>query len=258
MNRNPPLDIRRRLRTEADFGCPIEGCRNPYLEYHHFDPPWAEREHHDPEGMIALCTMHHRQADGHAFTKDQLRALKQTTVPDATVQGRFNWLRNELVPVVGGNFWPGTLKIVRVGGVPIVWLRRDEAGYLRLNLRMLSRSGEHRLILEDNDWILKGNPVDFESPPSGRLISARYSNGDFLRVEFIELINKDAARSRYPRIRAGGLATLAYPLTAVEVNANVVGTPISFTPQGIRVNSPRMCGTIADNIITCTDFALDF
>lgn len=52
MNRTPPEPVREILRKEVNFGCPIEGCGSPYLEYHHFDPPWHEREHHDPQGMI--------------------------------------------------------------------------------------------------------------------------------------------------------------------------------------------------------------
>jgi hypothetical protein len=38
--------------------------------------------------------------------------------------------------------------------------------------------------MEDNYWIIRGEPTDFECPPSGRLIHAIYPNGDELRIEF--------------------------------------------------------------------------
>lgn len=257
MTRTPPANVRRLLRKEVGFGCPVPDCANPYLEYHHFDPPWSEREHHDPEGMIALCTMHHKQADVGTFTNDQLRHMKETIAPDGVVRGRFNWMRNDILPVVGSNLWPGTTKILRYNGFPIIWFRKDEAGFQRLNLRMLSTSGEPRLLLDDNDWILKGCPTEFSSPPSGRLISARYANGDYLKVEFFELSSSDTAALRYPQVPPEYIADLRFPQTAVEVSATVAGAPISFTPQGLQIKSPRHNVHIADSVITCTDFALD-
>src|SRR4029079_15500764 len=103
MERTPPVDVRKQLRREVQFGCPVSGCANPYLEYHHFDPPWREKHHHNPEGMLALCAEHHRKADAGAFTVEQLREMKKES-PN-TVRGRFNWLRNELLAVVGGSFY---------------------------------------------------------------------------------------------------------------------------------------------------------
>jgi hypothetical protein len=37
--RRPPMDVIRLLRSEVGFCCPVEGCGNPYLTWHHFDPP---------------------------------------------------------------------------------------------------------------------------------------------------------------------------------------------------------------------------
>lgn len=77
MNRKPPAKVLKILREEVGFGCPIQSCGNPYLEWHHFDPKWGELNHHNPEGMIALCPAHHRKADANTYTKDQLRILKK-------------------------------------------------------------------------------------------------------------------------------------------------------------------------------------
>lgn len=58
LSRTPPIEVRRQLRKEVNFGCPVDGCGIPYLTWHHFDPPWNEKEHHDPNGMLALCANH--------------------------------------------------------------------------------------------------------------------------------------------------------------------------------------------------------
>jgi len=63
VNRTPPAAVRRELRREVGFGCPIPDCGIPYLTWHHFDPEWRVEEHHRPEGMIALCLTHAGLAD---------------------------------------------------------------------------------------------------------------------------------------------------------------------------------------------------
>jgi len=72
------------LRKEVGFGCPAPkdtksalACGNPFLEYHHFDPPWHVEYHHKPEGMVALCSAHHKKADKGAFTKEQILRMKR-------------------------------------------------------------------------------------------------------------------------------------------------------------------------------------
>src|SRR5918912_315690 len=36
VNRTPPAAVRRELRREVGFGCPVPDCGNPYLYWHHF------------------------------------------------------------------------------------------------------------------------------------------------------------------------------------------------------------------------------
>ena len=77
------------------------------------------REHHNPAGMIALCSEHHHKANAGAFTDEQLRALKLSGREQLeTIQGRFDWLRNNLLAVVGGGFYYETLTILEVRGSP--------------------------------------------------------------------------------------------------------------------------------------------
>jgi hypothetical protein len=54
-SRTPPIAVRRKLRQEVGFACPVPDCGSPYLTWHHFDPPWHVTPQHEPAGMIALC-----------------------------------------------------------------------------------------------------------------------------------------------------------------------------------------------------------
>lgn len=52
--------------------------------------------------MIALCSEHHLKADAGAFTVDQLCEFKlKGAVNREELRGRFDWLRNKLLVVVG-------------------------------------------------------------------------------------------------------------------------------------------------------------
>jgi hypothetical protein len=221
------------LRQEVGYGCPITGCANPYLEYHHFDPPWRVREHHDPLGMIALCAEHHRKADAGAFTADQLRHWKRPG--DSVIAGRFDWLRNEILAVLGGSFYYQTPVIFQFRGEKAIWFERDDDGNMQLNVRMVTQSGEPRLRLRNNDWLVLGNPIDFESPPSGKRIHAKYANGDSLTIGFSELFSLDAAQKRFTSASSVGLSRIKFPTTVVEVEELFGGSDLGFGPTWTRL-----------------------
>lgn len=235
MNRKPPTDVTRALRQEVGFGCPVDGCGNPYLEWHHFDPPWKEEEHHRTEGMIALCTAHHKKADGGAYTRDQLRMFKNNRVQAESIRGRFDWLRNDLLAFVGGNFYYETMRIFSVDDKDVVWFTRDEDGYLRLNVRMLSLLPRERAIIEDNIWTNIGNPIDLQSPPQGKELRIEYENSDFLHVRFFVL---DSAEQAYEKYQCNALLNterIQYPITTVEVNFKIGDAGIVLQPSGTTI-----------------------
>src|SRR3954463_3584518 len=105
MDRQPPTSVRQQLRQEVGYGCPMPDCGRPYLEWHHFDPPWRERQHHDPAGMIALCSECHPKADAGAYTVAQLHEFKRDAAHAKDVMGRFDWLRRDIAIAAGSVFY---------------------------------------------------------------------------------------------------------------------------------------------------------
>jgi hypothetical protein len=182
--------------------------------------------------MIALCAEHHKKADAGAYTGEQLRNFKTNRTNAETVRGAFEWLRNDLLAVVGRNFYYETLRVIQIDGIDVVSFIRDEEGYLRLNVQMLSLSAQSRARIEENIWNNIGTPSDLQSPPSGKLLEIKYPSGDQLSVEFFELVSMDAATKRYGLTAFLGSADLRFPITAVEVNLAIGSAGMSLSPKG--------------------------
>jgi hypothetical protein len=246
MNRTPPPDVRAELRREVGFGCPV--CGSPYLTWHHFDPPWREREHHDPAGMIALCRLHHDAADVGAYTREQLRELKgRGRDARGAVGARFEWMRHRLLAVIGGGFYYETPTPLLIGDKPVIWFNRDEHNRFLLNIAMPATVPEPRLQIRDNFWIEVGEPDDLECPPNGRVVSVRYRNGDRLRVEFFEVKDGEALSRRYTH--ADGVRHLleeeepnGLPVTAVDIQMRLFAPIIDFDAQKTRIGGNTMTG----------------
>jgi len=177
MDRTPPAEVRRVLRQEVGFCCPIDGCGSPYLSWHHFDPPWREREHHDPAGMIALCLQHHKEADAGTFTEAQLKQLKKTSA-SREVKGRFNWKRETTLFKSFGSYFFNNENILLVRNTPVIWITKSNEGYDLFNIDLRSASGERLFILQDNQWIAVPDLRDIEARPAGNSLSIRSLPGD--------------------------------------------------------------------------------
>ncbi|TAL34782.1 MAG: hypothetical protein EPN93_11660 [Spirochaetes bacterium] len=135
MNRKPPTEVLRQLRDEVNFGCPIPNCGNPYLTWHHFDPPWHIKQQHDPSGMIALCRDHHDKADSGIYTIDQLHEFKRSAINNNTnIKSKFEWLRRDIFTMIGSNIYFNTPLIFEYNNNPIIWYNRSDNGYMLLNM----------------------------------------------------------------------------------------------------------------------------
>jgi len=216
MNRTPPARIRRQLRKEVNFGCPIEGCGIPYLTYHHFDPPWREKEHHNPKGMIALCPSHAAIADGGAWTKDQINKIKkQPFIQKDQISNRFRFLRHDVLCKIGCLAYDFN-SFISISNETVLSLKRTPQGYLGLNIKIRDREGNVILEMKQNDWIVYTKDIfDFECPPQGKYfkVYARDNVTDFT-VRFDDFSIKEF-RER----------TRAYKPEGIELLLNKMGVP---------------------------------
>jgi hypothetical protein len=152
LNRTPPKPVQEMLRKEVNFGCPVRGCGIPYLTLHHFDPPWSEKEHHNPEGMIALCAKDAELADGGRWTKEQLRQMKKNPdVPLSKISEYYGYIRKNVVCIIG-NVAYNVKNALEIYGERVIGLERDIDGYNRLNLLIRDTNRNPVLVMENNFW----------------------------------------------------------------------------------------------------------
>jgi hypothetical protein len=242
LGRTPPRSVIRLLRQEVGQCCPVEGCGSPYLTWHHFDPPWRIEHHHRPEGMIALCRPHADKADHGSFTDDQLRELKRDgKFRAAEVRGRFDWMRQDLLARVGGNFYYRQDLIFRISNVPCIWFDRDEQGYMLLSFKMPTMSGCARAQIDQNFWSVTPAVEEVVCPPSGRLVEVSYHNGDKFRAEFFNVASADALAERYPQSWTYNWSgCVQFPVTVVELWETAAGTSIQVGPDFSLLHRTRV------------------
>jgi hypothetical protein len=192
--------------------------------------------------MIALCREHADKADNGAFTDDQLRELKREGRSRAAlVRGQFDWMRRNLLAVVGGNFYYETQVIFQICDVPCIWFDRDENDYLLLNFKMPTITGQPRTQIERNFWSVTPAVHEVVCPPNGRLIEVSYPNGDKFRAEFFNADSPDVIDRRYPSPQPRGWdAKVRFPLTIVELWETAAGTRIEFGPKFSRVGGMQV------------------
>ncbi len=150
MNRTPPTSVIKKLRKEVRFSCPVPDCGNPVLTWHHFDPPWCDQKHHNPDGMIALCTYHHPLADGGNWTRSELRSFKENPPNVELIRKKFLWSDSKVLYRLGGNYAANCQYILTISGTPIVWHTTSPDGRILFNMDIRDQEDSRILFMEEN------------------------------------------------------------------------------------------------------------
>lgn len=176
---------RRRLRKEVGFGCPVEGCRVPFLEYHHFDPPYNEGKMHNEDGMIALCPIHHRQADQHAWSMEDLHNMKRASQREKP-KGKLGWSIDEGIVISGGNYFFSPSLTMRIKGKELFKLEQDHKGKILVNVLLWNNQKEivaeiknndmliNHMRVEDIDCLASGKEIHFKAPDNSNHVRIRF------------------------------------------------------------------------------------
>lgn len=238
MNRTPDKATQKILRKENGFKCAIPECEIPYLEYHHFDPPWAENNHHTPDGMISLCPIHHRQADNGAWTIKQLHSFKSNAKQNFDkVKGKFNYLRNDFLLIAGGNFYFNNLRAeIMLSGHPLIWFEKDENNYKLLNIQLFDKSGNIYFNIKNNIWVVRNNIADVECPPNGRKLSIYFKNRNKISLEFIEIKTSDKLKRVIGENSSNFECIISLlPITAIKTTLKLIEFNVDFQSNKTNV-----------------------
>ena len=196
--------------------------------------------------MIALCLTHAGHADANAYDKEYLRSLKRQP-RDATeeIKGQLAWMRRNALVLVGGNWYFETPIILRIGSTSAISLGRDEQGYLLLNLRMPSTSGQPRARIEENFFTVGRDHVsDVQCAARGRTIRIDYPNGDCFQHQYRDVENEEELRGRYDRLVGPSSVSplIEFPVTVVEVTERTANSRLEFGPTETKLAGAIMTG----------------
>ena len=196
--RDIPTDVKEHLRKEVNNACPIEGCGSPYLTWHHFDPPFAEANSHEPDGMIAMCLEHHKRADSGAYTNAELRELKSNPFSAnlEKVEGYFDWRHKDLLLLAGGACYENVGVILDMDGCSLLSVAAGEAGRKSINLDIRDTSGDQLFLMKQNNWEIYPDLKDIDCPPSARRLYLRYRPREpILDLKFVRSGDKNLVKT---------------------------------------------------------------
>lgn len=122
------------------------------------------------------------------------------------MRGQFEWMRREVVAVVGGNYYHETP---------------------HMSMCMLTTSNEGRAQLLANDWDTTGDPLDVESPPNGSFLRVRYRNGDDVQINLRQWDSAPSLVAKHPRLLRLE-DDIFFPLVTIEIAMVVGSTDVRF------------------------------
>ncbi|MGR7448908.1 HNH endonuclease [Klebsiella aerogenes] len=74
LSRYIPSDVRRKIRSDAGYGCVI--CGGLFVDYEHIEPEFSKAVEHDPDKMTLLCSLCHDKVTKKIFSKKKVWAAK--------------------------------------------------------------------------------------------------------------------------------------------------------------------------------------
>lgn len=161
LSREIPADVKRRVRQECGFGCAY--CGKAIVEYHHFDPPFADAHAHNADGIILLCPNHHSKfGDVPAQTIREYRKSPRCRKVGFT-RDEFLFRSNQIPKVRLGNITATSGQIIRHGNRVLLGLTEaEEDGPLRLTCELFDRGNNLLLSILNNELTIGGNHFDVE------------------------------------------------------------------------------------------------
>ncbi len=179
LQRDIPESVARQVRQRCGFGCII--CGNPFIVYHHFDPPFNQAREHRADGISILCANHASEAD------HGRRSVQNIKIHDADPICRRT---GHTIAVLDSGPTPlkfmmgsavfDTPVVLMYESVELISFRPPEAkgAPWRLNARIFDRDGKGLLKIVDNQWLVGINRYDITA--RGKTVEVRQKRGDLV------------------------------------------------------------------------------
>jgi len=157
LTRDIPEPILRSVRQRCGFGCVV--CGDPFIVYHHFDPPFPEAHEHRPEGITLLCQRCHDDETRHRLAPDYVRqhnanpyCLRAGHTRHCLVRSSISTGRPLTFKIGSTTF--ETQVVLMYEDEELISFKppEDEKAPLRLSAKMTDLNGQELLTIVDNEW----------------------------------------------------------------------------------------------------------
>ncbi len=179
LNRSIDAATKRTVRQRCGFGCVI--CGSGIIQYHHFDPPFAEATRHDPSGITLLCGRCHDRAERGIISVAQVSEANLSPWCKQSGYSRdLLFIGDGNIPVRFGSSRVRAATVVMFDDNVIFGLSRPEElrGPLRLNA-VITDEGEAELLrIVDSEWQIGIERYDIRT--AGDTLTVNDAPGDIV------------------------------------------------------------------------------
>lgn len=173
LTRDIPIAIKRLVRKRCGYGCVI--CGRAIVQYHHFDPPFAEAKSHAAESLTLLCgTCHDKQTRG-LLTDDVVRRFNANPICHRRGFTQDDFLFALQVPYA--ELGDGTCSLrckfpILYDHHPVLSFSdpEEDGAPVRLNAEFNDDRGGTIINIEDNEWRARADHIDLETSANRLLI----------------------------------------------------------------------------------------
>jgi hypothetical protein len=151
---------KREVRQRCGFGCVI--CGSVIVQYHHFDPPFADATEHRADGITLLCGGCHDKVTRRLWSDDKVRAANTNPKAKQSSARELLDLSAPVYLVLGTMIFVGTGPLICLGDDCLLELTFTPQG-TSLNARFFDEQNRPTVVIADNELQFCADAWDVEA-----------------------------------------------------------------------------------------------
>lgn len=269
LQRRIPDPVKRNIRQRCGFGCVI--CGNPFIVYHHFDPPFSQAREHRAEGITILCANHASEADKGRRTLEDIRKADANPFCRRTgyTYGILDGSAGPLQFMMGSTVFDTPI-VLMCESQELIGFRSPEVegAPWQLNARILDISGQELLKIERNEWLIgtdryditaQGKTVIVRQRPRKIVLALDLVVTRLVRIRRLEMecfgvLLSCTDTSFFIRGKHGGTICFNKPLLGNNVISGEVGIHVIPSEHIVKIATRLQAGSSAGVAMNLPDF----
>lgn len=128
----------------------------------------------------------------------------------------------------GGNFYyKNRYAEIGLGKKRLVWFENVDEGFKALNIELFDQDQRTYFRVENNSWKIAKHIKDVECPPNGKSLKVNFTNGNLVKISFLEIPDVDSLVSKVGNFHSSNLLR-DLPITLVSVGLKLKEYKINF------------------------------